>query len=100
MRSAKTIAGAIRKKRLEEGCDQDLSVVSGNICRAGDRGCQGCGALVGLETGEVVGVGAVVGDFTGECVGASCSVLALDDAGRSVLISLVPSVEEADVPCQ
>ncbi|RRT40790.1 hypothetical protein B296_00047835 [Ensete ventricosum] len=72
-----TIAGAIRKKRLEEGCDQDLSVVSGNICKAGDRGCQGCGALAGSETGEVVGVGAMVGDFTGECVGASCSVLAL-----------------------
>ncbi|RWW26767.1 hypothetical protein GW17_00008840 [Ensete ventricosum] len=65
------------------------------VCRAGSRWCQCAGALVRLETGEAFGISLEI--YSGERKDAKVVAIVSALAGRSVLISLVPSVVEADV---
>ncbi|RWW09459.1 hypothetical protein GW17_00027055 [Ensete ventricosum] len=65
------------------------------VCRARDRWCQCAGALARLETGEAVGISLEI--YSGERKDAKVAATVSALAGRSVLISLVPSVVEADV---
>ncbi|RRT45906.1 hypothetical protein B296_00053510, partial [Ensete ventricosum] len=66
-----------------------------SVCRAGDRWCQCVGALARLETEEAIGISLEIYSGERKDVKVAATVSAL--AGRSVLISLVPSVAEADV---
>ncbi|RWW04829.1 hypothetical protein GW17_00031930 [Ensete ventricosum] len=65
------------------------------ICRAGDRWCQCAGALARLETREAVDISLEI--YSDERKNAKVATTVSALAGRSVLISLVPSVVEADV---
>ncbi|RWW09067.1 hypothetical protein GW17_00027465 [Ensete ventricosum] len=66
-----------------------------SVWRVGDRWCQCVGALARLETGEAVGISLEI--YSGERKDAKVAATVSALAGRSVLISLVPSVAEADV---
>ncbi|RRT34941.1 hypothetical protein B296_00046936 [Ensete ventricosum] len=65
------------------------------VCKAGDRWCQCAGALVRLETREAAVISLEI--YSGERKDAKVAAIVSVLAGRSVLISLVSSVAEADV---
>ncbi|RRT34663.1 hypothetical protein B296_00054818 [Ensete ventricosum] len=65
------------------------------VCRARDRWCQCARALARLATGEAAGISLEIYSSERKDAKVVTTVSAL--AGRSVLMSLVPSVAEADV---
>ncbi|RZR78237.1 hypothetical protein BHM03_00003517 [Ensete ventricosum] len=65
------------------------------VCRAGDRWCQCAGVLARLETRDAAGISLEI--YSGERKDAKVAATVSALARRSVLISLVPSVTEADV---
>ncbi|RWV80466.1 hypothetical protein GW17_00058262, partial [Ensete ventricosum] len=88
------------EQRLEEqqrqrGDGLQMRVIGYAVCRAGDRWCQCAGALGRLETEEATGI--LLKIYSGERKDAKVVATVSALAGRSVLISLVPSVAEADV---